>query len=83
MFWQAVFPACSYAEVQKEGTEGHDPGSGSREERPPGVFTRLGGTKKDGLRALVSWSDGCRGRLQRELVVLKARPACGRVMGSR
>lgn len=85
MFWQAVFPACSYAEVQKEGTAGHDLGSGSREERPPGVFSLLllrGGV---GLRKAVfvlrfpgvmGAGEGCR-----EMVFLEARPECRRVMG--
>lgn len=62
-FYSAVFPACSYAEVQKKGTAGHDLGSGSREERPPGVFSFLllrGGV---GLRkaVFVLWFPGVMG----------------------
>lgn len=75
---------CFYAEVQKEGTAGYDLG---REGKPPSVFSFLFLLNWVGLRkviidcTLVSWSDGNRGKLQREVVILKASPALGWVLG--
>lgn len=74
---------CFYAEVQREGTAGRDL---AEREGPPSVFSSLFpldwvGLRKNDHCALVSWSDGNKGRLQREVVILKASPGWGWVLG--
>lgn len=63
MSWQAVFPVCFYAEVQKERIAGHVLGSGSREDRLSGVFSFLFLLGWVGIREtiMVLWFPGMMG----------------------